>query len=73
MNLEAPHKAIINISFSIYPVSATGELSGQCINRGQLNKSGLKHKMIDVKGNSYEECVTALKELMEKMIQCKNQ
>lgn len=72
MNLEMPHKAIINIQFSIYPVSATGEL-GQCINRAQLNKSELKHKMMSVSGNSYEECVVALKDLLEIMLKCKQQ
>ena len=67
-----PHKAIVNISFSIYPVSATGEL-GQCVNRAQLNKSELKHKMTSVSGSSYEECVTALKGLLEAMLKCKTQ
>lgn len=70
MSLDMPHKAIINISFAIYPVSATGELSTS-INRAQLNQSGLKHKIMDVKGNSYEECVEELKKLMEKMLACK--
>ena len=71
MNPDVPHKAIINIAFSIYPVSPTGEL-GRCVDRGQLNRSGLKHKVIDVRGNTYEECVVALKEIMEKFSQCKN-
>lgn len=72
MNPDMPHKAVINISFSIYPVSATGEL-GQCVNRAQLNKSELKHKMMSVSGSSYEECAVALKDLLEKILQCKTQ
>ena len=71
MNQDMPHKAIINISFAIYPVSPTGELNTS-VNRNQLNKSGLKHKMMDVKGDNYEECVENLKALMEKLLQCKN-
>lgn len=73
MNPNIPHKAIINISFTIYPVDATGELSGQSVHRSQLNKDGLKHKLIDVKGNTYDECVIALKEVMEKIVSLKTQ
>lgn len=72
MNLDAPHKAVINISFSIYPVGPTGEL-GQTVHRSILNKSGLKHKLLDVKGNTYEECVVALKEVMEKIVNIKKE
>lgn len=71
MNLNIPHKAIINISFSIYPVGPTGELTGQTVHRSQLNKDNLKHQLIDVKGNTYEECVTALKEMLDKITNCK--
>lgn len=71
MNLNAPHKAIINISFMIYPVGPTGELTGQTVPRVQLNKDGLKHRILDVKGNTYEECVIALKDIMEKIVSLK--
>ena len=73
MNPNIPHKAVINISFSIYPVGPTGELTGQTVHRSQLNKDGLKHCLLDVKGNTYEECVTNLKEMLEKITNCKKE
>lgn len=69
MNPDVPHKAIVNISFSIYPVDSTGELK-ESVHRSQLQKDGLKHRILDVKGNTYQECVVALKNLMEKILQC---
>jgi len=70
MNKNQPHKAIVNVAFSIYPVDNTGELNGQCVNRAQLNADSLKHKMLSVKGSTYEECVANLKELLEKIAKC---
>ena len=70
MDPNRPYKAIVNISFSIYPVEPTGELSGHCVNRFQLKDSGLKHKTLEVSGRTYQECVDALKETMEKMLLC---
>ena len=71
MNPNLPHKAVINISFSIYPVGPTGELTGQTIHRSQLNKDGLKHCLLDVKGNTYEECVEQLKLMLSNIMRCK--
>ena len=71
MNPNIPHKAIINISFSIYPVGPTGELTAQTVHRSQLNKDGLKHFLLDVKGNTYDECVVALKDVLEKITNIK--
>jgi hypothetical protein len=71
MNPDLPHKAIINISFAIYPVDATGELSGQTVHRTQLNRDGLKHRTLDVKGNTYEECIIALREILDRISECK--
>lgn len=64
-NPNRPHKAIVNISFSIYPVEQTGDISGHSVHRVQLQKDQLKHKLLEVKGSTYEECVTNLKELLE--------
>lgn len=62
-----PHKAVINISFSICPVEATGEVSGQNVSRQQLQSDGLKHKLMEVKGATYVACVEELKSLLEKI------
>lgn len=62
MNKDSPYTAIINVSVSVYPVDPTGELSGRMVNRATLKESGIKHKIIKVNGNSYEECVEALRE-----------
>ena len=62
-----PHKAVINISFSICPVEATGDVSGQNVSRQQLQSDGLKHRLMEVKGSSYEDCVEELKTLLEKI------
>lgn len=70
MNQELPYKAVINIAFSIYPVSNTGELTGQCVHRAQLNQSGLKHRMVSVSGANYDECVAKLKDTLDRMTQC---
>ena len=70
MNPDRPHKAIINIAFSIYPVDITGELSGESVHRNVLQASGLKHRILDVKGNTYEECVQALKDTIDRILKC---
>jgi hypothetical protein len=70
MDHDRPYKAIINISFSIYPVDATGELSGHCVHRAQLKESGLKHKILEVSGKTYQECVDSLKQTMDRILQC---
>jgi hypothetical protein len=70
MNKELPHKAVINIAFSIYPVTNTGELNGACVTRAQLNESGLKHRLVSVSGSNYEECVIALKNALDRMTKC---
>lgn len=68
---EMPHKAIINISFSIYPIDQSGDL-GHPVPRQQLQKDELKHKLLDVKGSSYEECVINLKEMLDRILSCKS-
>ena len=62
MNKDGPFTAIINVSVSIYPVDPTGELNGRMVDRGTLKESGIRHKIIKVNGNSYEECAEALRE-----------
>lgn len=62
---ERAHKAIINISFSIYPVNHLGEIEGQTISRKELGAANLKSKIVTVQGGSYEECVSALKEKID--------
>lgn len=62
-----PHKAVINISFSICPVEATGDVSGQNVSRQQLQNDGLKHRLMEVKGSTYMACVEELKILLEKI------
>lgn len=62
-----PHKAVINISFSICPVEATGDISGQNVSRQQLQSDGLKHRLMEVKGSTYVACVEELKTLLEKI------
>lgn len=62
-----PHKAVINISFSICPVEATGDVSGQNVSRQQLQSDGLKHRLMEVKGSTYVACVEELKILLEKI------
>lgn len=64
MNLELPHKAIVNISFTIYPVIQTGEL-GMPVPRFKLNEEQLKHKMVVITGNSFAECAENLKQYLE--------
>lgn len=66
-NPNRPHKAVINISFSICPVEATGDVSGQNVSRHQLQQDGLKHRLMEVKGSSYEGCVEELKGLLDKI------
>jgi hypothetical protein len=62
-----PHKAVINISFSICPVEATGDVSGQNVSRQQLQSDGLKHRLMEVKGSTYGDCVANLKDLLDKI------
>lgn len=65
MNKDGPFTAIINVSVSIYPVDSTGELSGRLVDRKTLKDSGVKHKIIKVNGNSYEECAEALRKKLD--------
>jgi len=67
MNEDYPHKAIINIGFSIYRVGATGEMEN-LVPRQTLDKEGLKSKILTVRGNSYRECIEELKLTLDKIL-----
>lgn len=65
MNKDKPYTAIINVSVSVYPVDPTGELSGRIVDKNTLREHGIKSKLIKINGNSYDECVLALKEKLD--------
>lgn len=69
MNLDMPHKAIVNISFTIYPVMPTGEL-GQPIPRFKLNEKELQHKMVVISGDSFDECAEKLQFYLDMGYNC---
>lgn len=63
--MTTPHKAIINISCSVYPVLSTGELSGQIVSRNELKNFGVSNKLLEITGSSLEDCLEKLKLKME--------
>ncbi len=60
-----PHKAIININFQVFPIDVTGEANGFCLSRKELKEANVRPKTIEVKGNTKEECLEALRQKLE--------
>lgn len=60
-----PHKAIININFSVFPVEVTGEASGQLLPTRELREANVRPFTLEVKGATKEECLSALKAKLE--------
>ena len=67
MDPSKPYTAIINISVKIYPIDPTGEINGINISNRELQKSGIKNKIIQICKPSYEECINAVKEKLEEL------
>lgn len=62
-----PYKAIINVNFSVFPVDVTGEASGQLLSRKELRESNLHPFVIEVKGETKEECLSSLTKKLERL------
>ncbi len=62
-----PHKAVININFSVFPVEVTGEASGQLLPTRELREAGVRPFTLEVKGTTKEECLAALKTKLESL------
>jgi len=62
-----PHKAIININFQVFPIDVTGEANGFSLSRKQLRDANVRPKTIEVKGNTQEECLEALRQKLESL------
>lgn len=60
-----PHKAVININFAVYPIDPTGEVNGRGLSRKQLRDANVRPRIVEVKGTTEEECLTALREKLE--------
>lgn len=60
------YKAILNIRLEIHETNAAGECTGNVIDKDELLNDGIKTAfLIDINGNTKNECITKLKTLLK--------
>lgn len=61
------YTAIVNISAHVHKINDKTKASESCLSRKELQQFGIENKLVQVHGETKEECVQKAQALMEKI------